>query len=293
MGRHAKTQRIIDEAYAILEDFHPMTLRQVYYQLISRQAVKVLPGQNPKSVYDSVGNALVDARREGLIPWEWIEDRLRKVRHASDGWDDVQAYWTSSLRWLADGYSRAVWPSQPRYIEVWLEKDALSGIFADALIPYNVPLNVGRGYDSWSSIHEATLRYADMAARGKPTTILHFGDFDPSGVDMPRSLQERLAELACHPNIVTVSLTWEDVRDRRLPASIEPIATKKNDSRAKAFIAKFGDIAVELDALPSTEMRARIIAAIERYMDMDALAAVRAQEVVDRAYLSAQLATIT
>jgi hypothetical protein len=32
------------------------------------------------------------------------------------------------------------------YVEVWLEKDALSGIFEDVLRPYGVTLNVGRGY---------------------------------------------------------------------------------------------------------------------------------------------------
>lgn len=37
MGRQAKTQNIIDQAHEILEEFNPMTARQVYYQLVSRQ----------------------------------------------------------------------------------------------------------------------------------------------------------------------------------------------------------------------------------------------------------------
>ena len=40
MARQAKTQRIIDEAKDILTSFHPMTVRQVYYQLVSRQRRK-------------------------------------------------------------------------------------------------------------------------------------------------------------------------------------------------------------------------------------------------------------
>jgi hypothetical protein len=41
---------------------------------------------------------------------------------------------------------------QPVYIETWLEKDALSGIFEDALDRYGVTVNVGRGFDGWDSI---------------------------------------------------------------------------------------------------------------------------------------------
>ena len=35
---------------------------------------------------------------------------------------------------------RDVWPTQPAYVEVWLEKDALSGIFEQELRPYGVTL---------------------------------------------------------------------------------------------------------------------------------------------------------
>jgi hypothetical protein len=79
MARHAKTQHMIDEACAILADFHPMTVRQVYYQLVSRQV------ENTRSRYQTVSDVLVAARREGVIPWEWIEDRLRILRGGGDG----------------------------------------------------------------------------------------------------------------------------------------------------------------------------------------------------------------
>lgn len=286
MARRAKTQRIIDEAYAILEDFHPMTVRQVYYQLISRHVVEVKPGQRPKAAYESVTDALVAARREGLIPWAWIEDRLRKVRNAGDGWDDPDEYWTTQVRYLASMYHRAIWPTQPRYLEVWLEKDALSGIFEDAVSAYNVALQVGRGYDSWSAIKEASDRFKCMERVGKPTTILHFGDFDPSGVDMPRSCGERLAELGSYPTIITVSLTYDEVLSGQLPTSIEPITTKEHDSRGPAFIARYGDIAVELDAWPPADLRRRCAEAIEQHMDMQALAQVRELEAMEREALT-------
>lgn len=279
MTRHAKTQRIIDEARAILGAFHPMTVRQVYYQLVSRQVV-----ENSRGAYQGVSDALVAARREYTIPWSWIEDRLRVPRGLGDGWEHVEDYLAEHVAHLADGYSAATWPTQPRYIEVWLEKDALSGIFEDALDAYNVGLNVGRGYDGWSSIHNAAARYGT----GERTTILYFGDFDPSGEDMVRSLRDRLADQCADPEIIKVSLTLDDIQRYNLP----PNFTKLTDSRREAFVARFGDLSVELDALPPTVLRDRIVEAVEQHMDMDALRKVRAQEAKDHAWLVRQVEAI-
>ena len=139
-------------------------------------------------------------------------------------------------------YRRDVWDTQSCYLEAWLEKDALSGIFMNVLNPYGITLNVGRGYDGWDSIHNAAERYKSQ----DQVTVLYFGDFDPSGEDMVRSLRERLEELECQPDIVKCALTAEDVRTYHLPANV----TKQTDSRRQGFVNKYGDVAVELDAPP-------------------------------------------
>lgn len=152
-------------------------------------------------------------------------------------------------------------------VETWCEKDALSGIFSDVLGPYGVTLNVGRGYDGWSSIKRAADRYRwRQGVWGMETTVLYFGDFDPSGEDMHRSLQERFATLGVYPEIPKVALTHEDAQ--ALPGDV----TKADDSSAPAFISRYGDLAVELDALPVNELRRRIRSEVEEQLDMDALA---------------------
>jgi hypothetical protein len=103
-------------------------------------------------------------------------------------WADVPAFAKTVIR----SYRRDLWTTQPRYVEVWLEKDALSGIFEDELDDYGVTLNVGRGFDGWSSIREAAARYIEAE---RQTTILYFGDFDPSGENMTTSLREPSAQL--------------------------------------------------------------------------------------------------
>ncbi len=52
---------------------------------------------------------------------------------------------------------------------------------------------------------------------------------------------------------------------------------------------RFGDIAVELDALPPEVLRERIVAEVEARMDLAALRAVRALEVRERRRLVAAL----
>ncbi|GAH20042.1 unnamed protein product, partial [marine sediment metagenome] len=254
MTRQRKTQLLIDAAHLALTQHRPQTVRQIFYHLVATHLVA-----NTRNRYKAVCRALVAGRKDGTIPWHWIEDRLRRPRKVPM-WHDVAHYATSCKTW----YRRNVWTDQPRLVEVWLEKDALSGIFEDILEPFGVTLNVGRGYDGWSSIHEAAARYA----RWQPApTILYFGDFDPSGRDMARSLEERISFFGTSPNLKICAILRSHIEDFNLP----PDFTKSTDSRQPAFVLEHGDISVELDALPIEILRGCIRGAIDTHLDLDAL----------------------
>jgi hypothetical protein len=275
MSRHAKTTRLIEAAAAILVDHNPMTVRQVFYQLVSRQVI-----ENSRTSYQAVSKALVAARVEGIIPWSHIEDRLRRPRHVSM-WDGLADF----AETVAGAYRRDVWCDQPVYIETWLEKDALSGIFQDALKPYGVSLNVGRGFDGWDSINNAACRFQDQDV---PVVVLYFGDFDPSGEDMVRSLRDRLATLGAEPEIIKCALTHDDITRYRLPTDF----TKETDTRRNAFVNKFGDVSVELDALPLAVLQDRIVEELESRMDLAALRDVQSLEQEDISLLRIALRDI-
>ena len=277
MRLQEKTLTLINNAKAILAAHNPMTVRQVYYQLVSRQV------ENNRNRYQAVSDAIVKARQQGIIPWEWIEDRLRRPREVSM-WADLAEFSDVAAR----AYRRDVWVTQPVYVEVWLEKDALSGIFEDTLEPYGVTLNVGRGFDGWSSIRNAAERYAERAEDGVDVTVLYFGDFDPSGEEMVRSLRDRLAYFESRPEIIKCALTMSDIERYKLP----PDFAKKTDSRAAKFIAKHGDVSVELDALPADVLIPRLVEEIERRMDTVELEQVRAKQEVERERLIGALTTV-
>jgi len=265
MQKHRSTLKLIGEAAEILDEQNPMTLRQLYYQLVSRQILK-----NRISQYKKLCRVIRDARKDGSIPWDWLEDRLRRPREVPM-WNNLPEFFET----VRNSYRLNVWRFQSTYIEVWLEKDALSGVFENILWDYGVTLNVGRGYDGWSSIYEA---YQRLSVQNEPPEILYFGDFDPSGEDMMRSLEERLLFFydtpdarAVFPTFTKCALTREDIERYDLP----PDPAKRTDTRAAAFIAEHGDVSVELDALPVAVLRDRIRTEIESRLNMSALAECR------------------
>ncbi len=264
-----KTKQMLEYAYQVLQANHPMTVRQVYYQLVAAQII-----ENKRTQYQAVSDMLVQARLDGTIPWDWMEDRLRRPREV-DQWPDISDFSQTAAYW----YRRSVWPTQPRYVEVWVEKDALSGIFEDITRPYGVTLCVGRGYDGWDSIHNAAERYDEQTTDGRDTTVLYFGDFDPSGEDMVRSLEERLNRLEVYPTIIKCALTADDIKRYNLP----PAFTKSTDTRQAGFVALHGDVAVELDALPVNVLRQRIKDEVQARMDLNALRQCLAAEKADKA----------
>jgi hypothetical protein len=264
MSMHQKSKEMLEYAVKVLTAHNPMTVRQVYYQLVSGQVI-----ENNRSQYQAVSKLLVEARKDGTVPWEWIEDRIRKPRTVSM-WDNMSDF----ARCVERSYRGDVWATQDNYVECWLEKDALSGIVEDVVRPYGITLNVGRGFDGWSSIHDAAERYGE----GENTTVLYLGDFDASGEDMVRSMVERLGELGSRPTIIKVALTNEDVIKYNLPSDIP----KASDTRSKAFIDKYGKRCVELDALPIDVLRERIKAEIEKIMDLSELEKVLAQDKIER-----------
>lgn len=248
-----KTLNLIEKSYRVLNEYNPMTLRQVYYQLVAQHVI-----DNKISEYKRLSNALVKARQEGIIPWEYVEDRVRNPRVVSM-WQGLPDFFKT----VKNAYRKNIWDNQSLYIEVWLEKDALSGIFTDITGDYGVTLVVGRGYNSWSAYKEATERFNSF---DKLVNILYFGDFDPSGEDIVRALRDSLNFFGSSPEIEKVALTMQDVRDYDLP----PDFTKKTDTRSAKFVKHYGDIAVELDALPLPILQQKIRDSIENRLDMNA-----------------------
>lgn len=250
-----------------------LTLRQLYYQLVSRN---IIP--NREQSYKSLGNLMKDARLAGLVDWDAIEDRGRIPREPTE-FDNLADLVDSAIRW----YRLPRWEGQDHYIELWVEKDALSGVLAPLVSEYHVTLMVNKGYSSVSAMYESAQRRFSMNS-DKECVLLYLGDHDPSGEDMVRDVRARLNLLACDDTEIKVekiALNWDQVQAWQLP----PNPAKKSDSRYKAYIAKYGTECWEVDALPPDDLQELVRGAIGGHLDEGLMAEVKDKEEADKTKL--------
>ena len=65
-----------DKLYSIVAELPPMTVRQVFYQA----EVRGLKGiEKSEAGYQKVATCLVNMRRDGMMPFEWIIDNTREI----------------------------------------------------------------------------------------------------------------------------------------------------------------------------------------------------------------------
>jgi len=244
-----------------LEDYKPLTLRQVYYQLVGKGYI-----ENKVTQYTMLSTLLKHARLDGYISWDDIEDRVRAY-HDLTGWGSKEQFIGASLRQFLTGYQRDLLQSQDVYLEIWIEKDALSSIFTRVATPYTVPVVVCRGFSSVSFLYDYKERLSTQG--DKDAILLYFGDFDPSGVEMLEAMETTLRDELRVENInfKRVALLKEDISKYRLPHN--PEALKKTDTRANKHITEYGELAVELDALSPPILEQKIRDAIEGEIEIE------------------------
>lgn len=253
---------LIEKCNVILDRYnasgYDMTLRQLYYQLVSADEIP-----NNQKEYDRLGSVVNDARLAGLIDWEYIVDRTRNVRSLSH-WKQP----SDILDAVAEQYLIDKWKEQPYRPEVWIEKDALAGVFERVCNELDVPMFSCRGYTSQSEMYVASQRFSRHARNRQTPYILHFGDHDPSGMDMTRDIGDRLGIFGVDLEVNRLALNFDQIASYQPP----PNPCKVTDSRAKAYIREFGHESWELDALEPDVLAALVRGQIESLMDEDAWA---------------------
>lgn len=159
-----------------------LTLRQLYYQLVSKDLIP-----NHDKVYKKIGSIKDDIVYSGLVDWRTFEDRGRVPSRAYFE-DNVKG----ALERTVDFYNLDKQRGQGTHIEVWTEKDAISGILRTVTDEYTIRLAVNKGYTSSTAIYNSYERFVQSILRRKKVKILYFGDHDPSGLDMIRDIKTRL-----------------------------------------------------------------------------------------------------
>lgn len=255
----ANTLKIINQANAIIEEYqrqgYDLTLRQLYYQFVSRD---IIP--NRQTEYKRLGSVINDGRLAGMIDWDAITDRTRNLASLAHWNTPASIIEACSLQFRYDK-----WDDQPNRIEVWIEKEALAGVFQRVCQDLDVPYFSCRGYTSQSEMWAASQRIIEYENAGQEPIILHFGDHDPSGIDMTRDITDRLKLFGCSVEVKRLALNMNQIEQYNPP----PNPAKDTDSRFSDYAREHGEESWELDALEPNLLSGLVRSAVSTLRDAD------------------------
>jgi hypothetical protein len=104
------------------------------------------------------------------------------------------------------------------------------------------------------------------AKTGQMALVYFISDLDPSGLDLERAWSDALKSFGVSFELVRIGLTLEQVTEHDLGRLA--IEVKPSDSRAKAFVAEYGDRCWEADVLPASAIEAAVGYHIDTWLDM-------------------------
>jgi hypothetical protein len=278
---------LLAQANLIVEEYveqgYRLTVRQLYYQLVARGFI-----ENNMASYTRVCTTLNDGRMAGHVDWDAIEDRTRELV--------TPARWESAgsmLEACAEQFHVDMWEGQAVRPFVVVEKEALAGVMARVCDKWDLPLLAARGYPSISVLREFAVGPISKAIMAEQKVLLlHFGDHDPSGIDMTRDLTERLQLFTIHDVVRKARRHRRDLNDadkatewflskfelQRVALNMDqveeynppPNPAKATDSRFADYQAKHGDESWELDALEPALLNRLVEDIVEPLVDQDA-----------------------
>lgn len=263
-----RTLRAILQADAILKEYADqgfiLTLRSLYYKFVARglfpddrkwrwsgkKWIRDKNGtKNAQPNYIWLKKLCTDGRLSGCIDWSHMVDNTRSLE-ALQSYESV----SDALSTWANWYHTDMWANQRYRPEVFVEKDAVAGFVRGVCQENDVPFFSCRGYTSLSEMWRASLRLRNHLENGYRPFIIHFGDHDPSGIDMSRDIVARLQRtFMADCDFIRVALTMDQVNSFNPPLPCDP--AKVTDSRYKAYVKRFGDDSWELDAIEPAKFR--------------------------------------
>jgi hypothetical protein len=272
---------LVDAINGVLEEYEaqlPLTLRQVFYRLVASQGYG-----KTEQAYGRLIETANRGRRARLIPFAAIRD---------DGVKALLPYGFGSaedfLEWArqnADAFEKDRQEGQERYLEFWVEAAGMAPMVARvARDVYGVPVYSSGGFDSVTAKYQAACR---MLEREIPTTVLHIGDYDPSGVSIFNVIAEDIGAMyddlggSEPPVFVRVAVLEEHID----AYDLETAPPKKSDKRSAFTDTR----TVQAEAFAPDQLQELVHEAIEERLDLDTYRAVLEEERIERERLDGLL----
>jgi len=248
----------------VLRDIlEPMTVRQIYYRLVSIGYPKT------EQFYNKSQRAIKDMRERGVLPFELIADNSRSFYRP-----DTHRDLTSLLKEQHRYYRKDFWDSQDSYIEIWLEKEALRSVFASVTFEFQIPLYVSKGFTSLSFVYAAS---EEIKRINKDAYIYLFTDYDPSGMIVAQTIEKRMREFGVQAEFVRACLTPEQIE--QYDVITRPT---KESNHSREFVGE----SAELDALHPRTLKQIIRDCIMPHIDQGSYERLKNIEEVEKETLN-------
>ena len=270
--RRRRTRAAVDQLdmqiLDVIAEAHPQSARHLFYRMTDPRLVE--PVEKSDHGYRHVQRRVVELRRSGRLPYDWITDATRRG-YFTPTYRDAADF----LRSVAGLYRADVWQRSPWYVEVWTESRSIAGVVQDDCEEMAVSLYPAGGFASISLAYQAA-DYINRNADDKRVCILYIGDFDPAGVLIDVALER---ELRSHldPAIEfwfhRMAVTEAQIAEHDLPTK-----PRKPGDRRSPHVAS----TVEAEAISARTLRGMLRAHVEQFLPSGALAAARAAEDSER-----------
>ena len=159
-GEQMKTVK--DAIFKFAQEMRPVSVRQIFYNLTTQNIV-----DKTKNGYEQVVSISGKMREDGELPFSWISDATRWMRKP-----DTHDTLIDALEITKETYRKNLWANQSASVEIWLEKEALSGVVFPITARWDVPLMVTRGYPSKTFLYTSA---EDLRCRQNKPYLHAFG----------------------------------------------------------------------------------------------------------------------
>jgi ParB-like nuclease domain len=275
-----------------LEDFWPLTVRQVHYKLLNdpplTQTTKDRSERwryknNPAS-YNKLSDLLVSARYLGHVPLSALDDPTRISKdYECATWDSVAEFVQEETSGFLTGYQRHRLEGQTNHVELLIEKNSLLNVVSPVAEKFMLPHSVNRGYGNPSLWKKMEDRW--RASGSRQFILLTVSDHDPEGFDLIDDATRSLRNLhRVRLKVVRVGLTMKQIEEQEA----SPAFAKETSSRFNQYVKRTGTKECwEVEALDPEFLQSELHDAILSVLDLEQLNAVQERQVEEQKQIAA------
>lgn len=238
-------------------------LRRIHYKIISQETPVLMPNgepyQNTENCWKFLTHSAKQARYGKLVSLEAFDDRrnpdplIFRIGNETIA-DRLEVEMGNSGIYFPEFPDppslsfRSARADQKYHLEIWCEKSTMNDVLKPICQRYKANLVTGLGEMSITQCRRLVDRVESLKM---PCRIFYISDFDPAGKSMPVAVARKIEWLIRDRGMETdlklfqIALTQAQVQELGLPRT--PI--KESEARKDKFEARYGQDAVELDAI--------------------------------------------